>query len=288
MNPLPTLPDDALIPDNTILPVTPGRRTELLITGAHDPDEQRKFRHIELEINTACDLACFACDRFSDTTNSPNMTLAQVRLFVQESLALRWQWDRIRILGGEPTLHPQLCEIVEELIKYRYFYPKCFIQLLSNGRGKLAHHREWLIYRGVDPHIEGKQPGVTPSWFNNTRIAPIDRNPSIGEVPPCGIFGVYGCGIGLTRHGYFLDGAGASVARVSGLNVGVMHLANVTWQAMMEQAKVLCRLCGHWNPDDHLETKKVTETGEVTGNYWKQAIATYKDKAKSLSVYGES
>lgn len=267
--------------------VTPGRATEIPPTGTQQPPSHSSpFRHIELEINVACDLDCFACDRFSDVTSAPNMSLAQVTRFVNESLELGWIWERIRLLGGEPTLHPQLREIVEELIRYRQFYPKCFIQLLSNGRGKLSQHREWLICRGVDPHVEGKRPGVTPAWFNNSRIAPVDRDPNVGPLPPCGIFGVRGCGIGLTRHGYFLDGAGAAVARVAGFNIGVLSLKEVTWAAMLDQAKVICRCCGHWNPDDHMVTKKVSETGEVTGKFWTDAIAAYKTKKPEMSVYG--
>lgn len=271
------------------LPVTPGRFSVYEETGKQSPPPNPgvRFKHIEIEINTACDLACFACDRFSDITNNPNMTVAQIKRFVQESIELKWEWDRIRILGGEPTLHPHLKDIVEELIEYRYYYPKCFIQLLSNGRGKLSSVREWLIYRGVDPHVEGKQPGVTPAWFNNTRIAPIDRDPTLQEVPPCGIFGIQGCGIGLTRHGYFLDGAGASAARVAGYDIGVMRLADVTWERMLEQAKVLCKICGHWNPSDHLITDKVTQTGQVTGKFWTEALARYQKAKPPMRVYGE-
>lgn len=267
----------------TELPVTPGRATELTETGKQTPG---KFKHIEIEINVACDLDCFGCDRFSDVTTAPNMTVPQIRRFVDESLKLGWEWERIRILGGEPTLHPHLVDICEELIRYRNTYSKCFLQLLSNGRGKLDKVRNWLTYRGIDPHVESKEKGATPAWFNNTRIVPIDRDPNIGIVPPCGIFGVHGCGIGLTRHGYFLDGAGASVARVAGYDIGAMSLAEVTWEAMQEQAKVLCRVCGQWNPTDTLVTQKVIDTGKVTGAFWAEKLAAYKVNPPKLRIYG--
>lgn len=248
-----------------------------------------RFKHIELEINTICDLDCFGCDRFSDVTTAPNMTLAQVQLFVKESLELGWEWERIRLLGGEPTLHPQLHEIVETLLEYRMHYPKCLIQLLSNGQGKLNDHRRWLIWHGVDPHVESKTPGVTPLWFNNTRITPIDRDPNIGSVPPCGIFGIRGCGIGLTRHGYFLDGAGAAIARVAGYDIGIMQLSEVTWDVMLEQAKVVCHRCGHWNPPDGPPIfEKVVDTGKITGKFWTEALLAYNRQRPKLRIYGES
>lgn len=253
------------------------------------------FKHVELEINTACDLACFGCDRMSDVASKgvPNMTLDQVRLFVRESLDLRWEWERIRVLGGEPTIHPRFKDIVEVVMTYRDAFPNVFIQVLSNGQGKYEEVRDWCLERGVNIHTEYKSPGVQPEWFNNTRITPVDRDPSVGELPPCAIFGVHGCGIGLTRHGYFLDGAGASIARVAGHDVGKMHLREVTQEAMLDQARVLCRICGHWNPlnasldNEFRVSRLVTETGQVTGGFWTETLARYNERKPVLRIYGE-
>ena len=248
-----------------------------------------RFKHIELEINTACDLACFGCDRMSDVTTDKNMTVDQVRRFVDESLDLKWEWERIRLLGGEPTLHPQLREIVQELIRYRTEFPKCFLQVLTNGLGKANLYRAWLESLGISLHAEMKSKDYQPSWFRNTRITPIDRDPNVGELPPCGIFGIHGCGIGLTRHGYFLDGAGASIARVAGDDIGVMNLRDVTWDSMIDQSKILCRKCGHWNPTDGTEvTKQVSETGMVTGDFWRETLRAYNEQKPTLKTYGEN
>lgn len=266
--------------------VTPGRDD----SSSQEPAHGSPFKHVELEINAACDCDCFGCDRFSDVLPGPNMTVAQVELFVRESLELGWQWERIRVLGGEPTLHPQFREIIELVCRYRRVHPKCFVQVLSNGRGKLEHHRDWLLDRGVDPHVEGpKTPGVTPDWFTNTRIVPVDRDPSVGTLLPCGIFGPRGCGLGLTPHGYFLDGAGAAIARVAGLDVGVMKLRDVTTEAMLKQAEVLCRLCGHWTaPGSSERPPKVSETGQVTGQFWADRIMAYKLRRPIMTSYGSN
>lgn len=245
------------------------------------------FKHVELEILTACDLACFACDRMSDVASKgvPHMSLEQVKLFVDESLELGWEWERIRLLGGEPTLHPRFVEMLDELFRYRRMFPDVFLQVLTNGLGKAKQYRELCRIEKVSLHAEQKQRGMTPRWFNNTRITPLDRG--LRPTTPCGIFGVRGCGIGLTRHGYFLDGAGATVARVAGHDIGVMHLRDVTWERMLEQAAVLCMECGHWNPADSKVTELVTATGEVTGAFWTRKLAEYKEKRPVLRVFGE-
>jgi hypothetical protein len=276
---VPPYPENSSTTPNTLHPTT--------LPSPIYPTE--RFKNIELEINTVCDLACFSCDRMSDVAAKgvPNMTVAQVRLFVEESLDLRWNWERIRLLGGEPTLHPNFLEIVGELVRYRNVYPKVFLQVLTNGLGKSAQYRNTMNGLRISLHAETKQRGVTPRWFNNTRIVPLDRDPNVGEIEPCGIFGLRGCGIGLTRHGYFLDGAGASIARVAGHDIGVMKLEDVTWESMLGQAKILCRICGHWNPPTGEQvTKRVTETGEVTGKYWTETLARYKERKPVLRVYG--
>jgi hypothetical protein len=249
------------------------------------------FLHVELEINTVCDLACFGCDRLSDVASKgvPGMTLGQVARFVDESLELDWEWERIRLLGGEPTLHPQFQEMVLELVRYRERFPKVFLQVLTNGIGRAAKYKQLSRDLRFSLHAEQKVKGETPVWFTNTRIVPIDRDPTITELPPCGIFGPRGCGIGLTRHGYFLDGAGASIARVAGYDIGVMHLREVTMEAMLAQAKVLCHRCGHWRPVDSPTTApKVTETGEVTGKFWQETLEMYNRQRPVLRVYGEA
>lgn len=267
------------------LPITP------LAVVPNDQPGAGYFRTCEIEINTACDLACFACDRFSDVASKgvPNMTVSQVALFVDESLTLNWEWERVRVLGGEPTLHPDFIGIIELLMMYRRSFPGCYLQVLSNSLGKWERYKDFCKKRDVDLHCERKERGVQPHWFSNSRIAPVDRDPDVGPLPPCPIFGPRGCGIALTRHGFFLDGAGASVARVAGHDVGVMSLREVTMDAMLAQAKVLCRICGHWNPIDGPQVSKlVKETGMVTGKFWTDALERWRVQRPVLRIYGEA
>jgi hypothetical protein len=256
-----------------------------------------RFKHVEIQINTACDLACFSCDRMSDVVTDANMTLDQVKLFVAESIDLDWDWERIRILGGEPTLHPRFKDMIGWLVGYREWLKikhgkGVFLQVLTNGWGqKSAELRPWVEEQGVSFHAERKQEGVDPPWFLNTRVVPLDRDPEVGELPPCLMFGIRSCGIGLTRWGFFLDGAGATVARVAGLDVGVMRLQDVTWQAMLDQARVLCRVCGHWNPIDATEQTRLNDlvsvSGKVTGKFWTEQLAAFHENRPVMRVYGQ-
>ncbi len=274
------------LPEAPPAPPVPGRTDVEYETGKQTPGV---FKHVEIEIVTVCDCHCHGCDRWSDVTTDQGMSVKQVELFVQESLDLKWEWERIRILGGEPTLSVHFREMVEVIMRYRQSYPKVYIQVLSNGLGKLKEHRAWLIDHGIDPHVEAKEKGVNPPWFENCRWCQVDRDPNVGAVPPCGVFGVRGCGLGVSRYGIFLDGAGASAARVAGIDCGIQHLKDVTWEAMLDQAKVLCRICGKWNapPPAERVTKLVSETGPTTGPYWAEKLAAFHKQRPKLTVYGE-
>jgi hypothetical protein len=250
------------------------------------------YNNLEIQICTYCDLSCWSCDRASDEITDPPMTIDQLNLCIQESIDLDWKWKRIRLLGGEPTIHPRFRDFAQALIDYRDNYnPECFLQVLTNGLGKAAKYRAWLVDNRVSLHAEAKEKGVDPPWFNNTRIVPIDRDPTKTELPPCGIYGrgSGGCGIQLSNFGYFLDGAGATVARVGGFDIAVMHLKDVTFESMENQAKVLCSRCGHHNPVDGspLTTQLVSKTGHVTGKFWTEALKKFKEKKPIMKVYGK-
>jgi len=249
-----------------------------------DPDGVERFAHVEIEINSRCDCNCWGCDRFIDVAPTGPMTVEQIEHFVAESLNLEWRWERIHILGGEPTLHQQFVPIVETLCRYRDRYPDCLVRVISNGRGQLAAYRTWLTAREVPIRIEAKAPGIEPDWFRNVRIAPCDEVPEHSQVPPCGIFGIRGCGLGLTKHGFFLCGAGASIARVVGLDIGVMQLRHVTHAAMLKQAKSLCHICGHWSGPGY-PPKLISETGPVMSPFWQRTLADWMPRP--MTLYGK-
>jgi hypothetical protein len=80
----------------------------------------------------------------------------------------------------------------------------------------------------------------------------------------------------LTRYGYFLCGAGASIARVFGLDIGIKNLHELNSQSIIKQMFQLCRYCGH----SEVGSKHVPVTQEISP-LWQEAINTYKDKVLS-------
>lgn len=237
-------------------------------------------RKVEIEITTMCSLACFNCDRsVRQAPSRESMSLAQIEKFVKESFELNWQWERISLIGGEPTLHPQFFQVLDIVKKYKERYPNCVIELTTNGRGPkvlemLSKIPDWVFVRNSEKRSNKHA-------FSSYNIAPIDlkkyKNADFSK--GCWITTI--CGLGLTRHGYYPCGAGGSLDRIFGLNIGLKNLSEVNDDVLKSQLKMLCKYCGHFKDNDNSE--KVDE--EAMSPSWREAYANYKKKIPDLPLY---
>ncbi len=102
------------------------------------------------------------------------MTIEQIQKVLHESLSLEFPYQEIRVLGGEPTRHPELSTIVMLLDWYRLQVDECSISLWTHVYGervkqKLKALPEWMRIR-----ISGKEPGIYQKGFESFLVAPAD------------------------------------------------------------------------------------------------------------------
>ena len=202
-------------------------------------------RWIEIEITPKCSLACFNCDRsVRQAPSNKEMSLEQIRNFVNESIKLNWRWKNIRLMGGESLLHPQFFEILKIVEQLRKIDPNCRIEVSTNGYGRevkkaLSKLPDWV-------KVVNSNKNSNINRFSSYNIAPIDLRNYQNEDFSRGCWITNEAGLGLSRYGYYPCGAGASVDRVFGFDVGQKGLSLVTDSTLKNQLRILCRYCGHY------------------------------------------
>ncbi|MFA6215877.1 MAG: sulfotransferase [Patescibacteria group bacterium] len=243
---------------------------------------QSNLEKIEIEITTDCNLKCLNCDRSArQAPSSEAMTVEQIEKFVAESINLKWHWKNIRIMGGEPTLHPQLQLILAAINQYRSFCPEVMVEIVSNGFGGetnsiLKNLPEWVAVKNT-----GKLSAQQPHTSYNVAPVDLEKYQTANFKQGCSI--TEKCGLGLSRYGYYPCGAGAGLDRVFGFAVSIKTLAEVNPRSLQRQKLQLCRYCGHFKNKSLLK-QKVTFEEEVSPS-WQQAYSQYKIKKPELPLY---
>ncbi|MGF1761404.1 radical SAM protein [Photobacterium sagamiensis] len=203
---------------------------------------------IEIDLTYQCNLKCNNCNRSSaQAPEAVHIKLSVIKDFVEQSLVQKRYWQRIRILGGEPTLHPDFLAIIDQLLLLKKNCPDTVIQVVSNGYGRKVEAMLAKLPESIQVENSAKSSNIQPA-FGPFNLAPQDswqyrfadyRN-------GCGIAGA---GIGLTPQGYYQCTVAGGIDRVKGVNGGRKSLPD-SRDGMRDLMNQACRLCGHFR-DGH-------------------------------------
>jgi glycosyltransferase involved in cell wall biosynthesis len=243
---------------------------------------------IEIDITYECNLKCINCNRSS--TQAPtkeSMPLALIKEFVKESIELNKKWELINLLGGEPTIHPEFLQIVDEIL-YNYIEKHSqdtVLQITSNGYGDLVRKNLDLLPKHKSVVIDVasfKDDRVIP-YFSPFNQAPVDKDNCVEEDYGKGCWVTSYCGIGLNHMGYYPCGVAGGIDRVMKLNKGVATLKEVD-DSMKVKLNDFCRYCGNFsdyavnNGDFIPRCEKGELKKAVISSTWKKAYQEYNDK----------
>ena len=230
-----------------------------------------KTNAAEWHITYRCDLACTNCNRlcFLPPT-TPDMTLEDARDFVRQAKDLNWS-PELAILGGEPTLHHDLFEllaIANELSPGR-------VTVWSNGfRADARRQLDRIRSEGLAQICEGtlKPSGSIIHPQNDFFIAPIDFN--VPERTPCHLHCRSGCGVSVDSGGYTLCPLGGAIDSVLDTKLRTRRLADLFDPVFAQyQTRALCRLCGH---ELHIDSLRISQSqvlhGSLMSPTWQQAV----------------
>jgi len=205
------------------------------------------------------------------------MTTEQVERFIVETLAADYHWTRIKILGGEPSLHPELFEIIAILLEYRRNHnPEVEIRYLTNGYGNSAAR----ILAQIPPEIkiDNSAKESRTNKFIPINIASCDSKwyRYVDYRNACGV--PTQVGIALSPYGYYPCGIASGIDRVFGFDLGMKTIPAKS-DDMFTQIEKFCRYCGVFRYGrKQVSAPKFSPT-------WVSALEKYRDHSPVLSRY---
>jgi hypothetical protein len=234
----------------------------------------RQFRpsreYAEIDITYKCNLKCLNCNR--SCTQAPSrleMPLADVEAFITQSIEKKIRWKRIRILGGEPTLHSRFVEIIDRLIRYqKESNPSVRLVLGTNFFGHEVHRVLDTLPDAITIKSTLKTSRV--NLFKPFNVAPVDTHFNRFSDYTCGCRIINECGLGVTPSGYYMCAIAGGIDRIFGYNLGRQELPDET-DALSDQMSAFCRLCGHFGFQWPTRNAKRSKT-------WRLAYRRLKEK----------
>jgi len=167
-----------------------------------------------------------------------------IEAFIRESVEKKAEWKRIRILGGEPTLHSRIFDIIELLEDYRSAYnPGVRLVLCTNFFGRKVHEVLEKLPGGIIIKSTLKTSRV--NLFKPFNVAPVDTRLNRFSDFSVGCRIIAECGLGLTPSGYYMCAIAGGIDRIFQYHLGRESLPDQS-DIMADQMSAFCRLCGHF------------------------------------------
>lgn len=240
------------------------------------PQYSRSRDSIEIDITYDCNLLCHNCNRSaSQAPEKLHIPLDSVRSFVTESIDCGKRWKRIRVLGGEPTLHPQFLDIVKELLRYHARHQTCVIEIVTNGYGPIVQSQLARLPAAI--RVENsRKTGPVQLEFAPFNLAPVDdpRYRHADYTNGCSI--MRDCGMGLTPSGYYPCAISGGIDRIAEMGLGRSILPDDS-DDMRDVLSVSCSLCGRFK-DGHYVPKNLRPKlpGQPVSPSWKRLYAEWE------------
>ncbi len=201
--------------------------------------------YAEIDITYKCNLKCINCNRScSQAPSNLEISVADVEAFINQSIKNKIAWKRIRILGGEPTLHSCIFDIINLLIDYqRDFNPSVRLVLGTNFFGNQVHRVLEKLPDSVVIKSTLKYSRV--NLFKPFNVAPVDTRFNRFSDYTCGCRIIKECGLGLTPSGYYMCAVAGGIDRIYRYNLGRKKIPDES-DSLSDQMSAFCRLCGHF------------------------------------------
>ncbi len=248
------------------------------ITRILGPQFKPATDQIEIDITYECNLYCKNCNRSCrQAPERLELELSKIEQFVADSIQNKIHWKRIRILGGEPTLHSHFEDILYSIIEYKVFFPATRLELVSNGYGEKVLRN--LLKVPPLFHIENSHKhSIIQQEFIPFNLAPQDDK-RFGNVDyRNGCSNLTECGMALTPLGYYPCSLAGGIDRILNKNLGIQRFP-VKVEELVEMLPQFCPLCGRFQSRIFIPYNlRQKITGELMSNSWKHLYEKWQQR----------
>lgn len=245
----------------SISKVTTMNHHELIDSDFNYPNNRKtcypiNMHRLEIDLTYECQLRCSNCSRgCTQMPSDSEISKAQIIEFLESSTAQERRWNKVRILGGEPTLHSGFLEIIS--VMHQWFeknLPEADVKVVSNGAGKFVRETYYKIPESWRTESSFKD-GTDPDYFDPVNIAPMDIPAYENEDFTKACWVAMECGMALTPNGYFPCSVAGAIDRMFAINGGRATLPKDT-EDMQNELSKYCALCGHYLNDTFVPREK--------------------------------
>lgn len=224
--------------------------------------------YIEIDITYKCNLNCINCNRScSQAPSNLEMPLSKIEAFLKQSIEEKILWKRIRILGGEPTLHSRIFDITDLLIAYKKTYnPSVRLVLGTNFCGKQVRRTIEKVPETIV--IKSTLKSSRVNLFRPFNVAPVDTIYNRFSDYTFGCRIIKDCGLGLTPSGYYMCGIAGGIDRIFQYDMGRKKIPDGS-DNLSDQMAAFCSLCGHFGFQWPTKKIKMSKTWRFAyRRYW--------------------
>jgi hypothetical protein len=210
-----------------------------------------QFDDLALNITYRCNLACSGCNRggFVKPCHGPDMTMARLAGILAEAEQSGVTIKKLRIVGAEPTLHPDFERIVQTVVQFSRHHG-CQVLIFSNRHAvKSQAMLKMVRQRWPRCRMPGRRKERRVVFPPLTRYIYVSPHDAGVDCPlPCPIMGGRGiCGYGVDPAGYYLCPTGGTIDSILGLNAAARTMDQMLDPSFVaQQAATLCGHCGNY------------------------------------------
>ena len=249
---------------------------------------ETNINRIDIDITFACNLKCKGCIRScGEAPSNESMTIQDIDNFINESIKLEKKWERINVLGGEPTLHPDFLKIIEHL-QCEYadkFNNSVIIQVVSNLKTDRAKELCEIAkkYKNVKIDYNSSKQKNTIDYFTPFNDAPCDDKDYEKADFSKACWVTSDSGFGLNKNGYFACPNCSGIDRVFNFNLALKSFSDLTYENQKKQFEICCRYCGFFkyynsNLGNFISRSEREPFKEIISDTWRKIYEEYKQR----------